>query len=152
MSTQAIAGAAAGAALLGGGGTLAAYATGAFNKDDYFNKAKRELTDKEYIADQEDNMKKWLIQKDKGNDYKKNLKDNISNMTGVVGSTAPESTKVDKLQGDTPPTEQEAKEIYDYTKAWCESKKNAVYNDADGQNKQEFERFKKVCFVTKIAV
>uniref|UniRef100_UPI001C0A737F hypothetical protein n=1 Tax=Candidatus Mycoplasma haematohominis TaxID=1494318 RepID=UPI001C0A737F len=47
MSTQAIGAAAAGTALLGGGGTLAAYAAGAFNPKD---KDWQDATFKDYAA------------------------------------------------------------------------------------------------------
>ncbi|GCE63578.1 hypothetical protein [Candidatus Mycoplasma haematohominis] len=144
MSTQAIVGAAAGAVLLGGGGTLAAYAAGAFSNDTYFIKAKREFTEKSYIAEKEEEMKGWLTQQNKETTYKTDLKNNIKKMTGI-SKTAPTEDKVNKLQGETAPTTAEAKEIYDYAKNWCESKKETVYKGEESE--AEFEIFKKVCFV-----
>ncbi|GCE63704.1 hypothetical protein [Candidatus Mycoplasma haematohominis] len=150
MSTQAVAGAAAGVAVLGGGGTLSAYAAGAF--DPKVKEKKQETntykslvesdTSKEYIGDNEDEIK--TLWDNAGSNYKTNLKvthwDNMQK-EDILISDKPEKT--DKSQFDV---SNKKDVIAKYVSAWCQavSKKELQAVPASGSSKRFQQAVQKV--------
>ncbi|GCE63735.1 hypothetical protein MHSWG343_07350 [Candidatus Mycoplasma haematohominis] len=175
MSTQAVAGAAAGAALLGGGGTLAAYAAGAFNSKD---KDWQDTTFKDYAAHlnfkyigetgttapgtlpTKEKIKTKIDGDSTGIGYKKSLKDNWENMK--VGDVD-ESSKSKRPTGDVStlfPADNnlsEKEKISEWTEEWCKAiankkvKAKLTKNNQTEWNTNLFEgdvswkAFKEVC-------
>ncbi|GCE63712.1 hypothetical protein [Candidatus Mycoplasma haematohominis] len=152
MSTQAIGAAAAGTAILGGGGATIAYAAGAFDPTTYFYKANEDSefkNTKEYIGDKPDQVKAWLIDNTKEKTYKGNLKTKLESGMDLRGiRDKPSTERINKLSTPNTLAQEEAKDIYDYTKEWCEFKKGLAYDKE--KNNDDFENFKTVCFVNKI--
>ncbi|GCE63726.1 hypothetical protein MHSWG343_07260 [Candidatus Mycoplasma haematohominis] len=119
MSTQAIGAVAVGTAVVGGGGTLAAYAAGAFNGEakyesfeDYVNKALKNK--KQYSADSLTNEK--IKQKLSTNTYKEELKK-------VVVKTEDSDPITAEDVGKNPPDDNKLTKMVEKAKAWCTSKK-----------------------------
>ncbi|GCE63895.1 hypothetical protein [Candidatus Mycoplasma haematohominis] len=149
MSTQAVGAAAAGTVVIGGGGTLAAYAAGAFDKDNYLTQAKKDSdikNKKEYIGKNKDEISKLLSSGTTDTTYQTALDGAWDNMdsSGLPSITKPEKTSV---KDNT-----KASEVANYTNAWCEhiSKKTLEKPPIDADaDKNTWDAFKAACFNTK---
>ncbi|GCE63742.1 hypothetical protein MHSWG343_07420 [Candidatus Mycoplasma haematohominis] len=125
MTTQAIGAAAVGAAVIGGGGTLAAYAAGAFSEVKYldFNDYFVKVFGKEYQLISLDNhsaIEGKIKNATSGNLYKKLLGNHWDNMQEGGFTVTGLSTKPTK--GDLEGTDKET-EVAKWTKEWCKARK-----------------------------
>ncbi|WP_216083399.1 hypothetical protein [Candidatus Mycoplasma haematohominis] len=120
MSTQAIGVAVAGTAVIGGGGTLAAYAAGAFDSkyesfEDYVDKALKDKS--QYLGDllNKDKVKAKLSESNNAT-YKKELEKVV-----VKGgdSSAIKKTDIDTASND----DDKSTKIAAEAKSWCDDKK-----------------------------
>ncbi|WP_216083334.1 hypothetical protein [Candidatus Mycoplasma haematohominis] len=154
MSTQAIAGAAAGAALLGGGGTLAAYAAGAFEKEPVNTYKTQVLADdtvktKEYIGDSTEKIKKHL-EGDKNPKYSDTLKGVWDDMADDAKKTMQKpSEEKDNLFSESNLTSKKG-EISNFVNKWCEATSRETLqekpsNETSPEGKK-WKAFKDACF------
>ncbi|GCE64048.1 hypothetical protein [Candidatus Mycoplasma haematohominis] len=157
MSTQAIGAAAAGTLVIGGGGTLAAYAAGAFNGEStydsfqaYFDaKLSETYTYTGNHSDLKNKMKVNLTGSDKET-YKSELKKIISKE--VVGESVLD-TDVDGAESD----DTKLGKVYGKAKTWCEATKavkltptqNKKWNEANVQSHEDWAPFMTVCLEKK---
>ncbi|GCE64076.1 hypothetical protein MHSWG343_10840 [Candidatus Mycoplasma haematohominis] len=159
MSTQAIGAAAAGTAVIGGGGATIAYAAGAFNGEkkttpkiyeNFLEYAKERGLGNVILSLAE--IKTKLAEKTNSPTYKETIKDNLNNMTSTV-------TGVQKsVDGDFAEDPNKDEEISQFTHKWCEvvskKKKTGNGNDkswlgAEIEQDSEFDPFQKICLKTQ---
>ncbi|GCE63059.1 hypothetical protein [Candidatus Mycoplasma haematohominis] len=158
MTPQAAVGAGIGGlAAAGAGGTAVAYAAGAFEakkkkadenlKETYLSKASKQTVtlNKEYIGEngQDSKVKVWMKSKEKETKYKQDLGSALESMNLTEDNKPTEST-ISKLKKPDNLEDGEAEITYNYTKKWCETKKETVY---DPSKTEEFGIFQKICFV-----
>ncbi|GCE63701.1 hypothetical protein [Candidatus Mycoplasma haematohominis] len=173
MPTQAVAGAAAGAALLGGGGTLAAYAAGAFNtkwEDTTFEEYAQSLGKLKYLGESsttlntpptKTNIEAKIGNATSGGGYRDVLKGNWDHMkkedvAEEEKNKRPQDSK-DVLFPASAQSLDKKSEIAQWTEAWCGAigkkrvKAKIKVGDDTKWNKEFFNRddswkaFKEVC-------
>ncbi|GCE63708.1 hypothetical protein MHSWG343_07080 [Candidatus Mycoplasma haematohominis] len=156
MSTQAIGAAAAGTAILGGGGATIAYAAGAFDGEKGSN-IKTYANFLEYVQGDESGrvflveaeIKDKLDESGKEPDYKNLIKGNLTNMASLASG-------VDKpSDSDFTSTEETSKtKIVTFTNKWCEVRKSKSLSEEQGNKKltkneieanSEWALFKIIC-------
>ncbi|GCE63717.1 hypothetical protein [Candidatus Mycoplasma haematohominis] len=143
MSTQAIGAAAAGTAVIGGGGTLVAYAAGAF---DLKEKDWQQATFEEYaqslglkyvgvtgntslgeLPDKE-KIKKKIEDNSKGAQYRAILKKHWGNMENKDVIEVNKPTRPEEEEGVLFPSDSTTRtkdsEVADWTKSWCKAAKD----------------------------
>ncbi|GCE63719.1 hypothetical protein [Candidatus Mycoplasma haematohominis] len=159
MSTQAVGAAAAGTAVIGGGGTLAAYAAGAFDpkvkeskqvQNTYKTLAEEELNaSKEYIGGSKEKITPLLS----GNTVDETYRDTLSGVWSKMDDTElktkqnPVSRPDESYVKDTSKSD----DVSDYANKWCEhiSEKQLTKIPTDGSDKNTWDAFKSACFNTK---
>ncbi|GCE63718.1 hypothetical protein [Candidatus Mycoplasma haematohominis] len=160
MSTQAIGAAAAGTAILGGGGATIAYAAGAFDpkvKDQQqtrhnYRTLAESMVGKQYIGDKKTEIQ--TLWDNTTNNYKTTLKSAYwDNMVIEDVTDAQKPTKTDKGKFDDAAKKDE---ILTYVSVWCQAvavkELNAIpENVTGGENKdhKRWEAFKFACFKAK---
>ncbi|GCE63707.1 hypothetical protein [Candidatus Mycoplasma haematohominis] len=153
MTPQAIGAGVAGTAVVGGGGTLAAYAAGAFGKETYLTQAQKDSEikgKKDYIGDNKTEIQAlW-----DDTNYKTNLKSaHWDNMDAQDISTSSKPEKTVKNQVDDT---SKKSEVATYVSAWCQAVSvkeldSIPRNATEDENKdhKRWEAFKFACFKTK---
>ncbi|WP_216083385.1 hypothetical protein [Candidatus Mycoplasma haematohominis] len=158
MSTQAIGAAAAGTAIVGGGGATIAYAAGAFDPkvkeskqevSTYKTSAEKELeTDKEYVGESKDKIKALLPKDTQKTSYQTSLegvwdkmKSSVKEQTSI--GTQPQSSDIsDSSKADS---------VADYVNKWCLHVSNLSLSvvPTAAPDKDRWDAFKGACFGTK---
>ncbi|GCE63893.1 hypothetical protein [Candidatus Mycoplasma haematohominis] len=155
MSTQAIGAAAAGTAVIGGGGTLAAYAAGAFEREAtydsfqaYFN-AKLSKTHK-YIGNDSD--LKGKIKANLEGSNKDNYKKELEKIIQQEGGTDVQEASVDGAESN----DSNLTKISKKTKLWCEKTKDVKltsndkkWNEGNVKSHENWTPFQTVCLEQK---
>ncbi|GCE63723.1 hypothetical protein [Candidatus Mycoplasma haematohominis] len=135
---------------IGGGGTLAAYAAGAFDKPTYYSQAVKdnETKDKEYIGGDIEKIKTALGEttEPKYSDTLKGVWDQITSTEESATLSKPTETK-DTLFSTSISADNKEK-IVSYTLAWCgkTSKKELATVPEGNNNNSTWNSFKKACF------
>ncbi|GCE63730.1 hypothetical protein [Candidatus Mycoplasma haematohominis] len=153
MTSQAVGAGVVGTAVVGGGGTLAAYAAGAFGKDTYLTQAKSDSEIKEkkdYIGNNKSTIEERLgdTSTPKYWDIVKGKWDNMLDDTNTLGKPSGGSSA---LFGDNDKATNKLK-IATFVNKWCESiskKELKIIPNSEGNEKNTWEAFKEVCFVAK---
>ncbi|GCE63702.1 hypothetical protein [Candidatus Mycoplasma haematohominis] len=160
MSTQALGAAAAGTAILGGGGATIAYAAGAFDpkageqkqeKSTYKTLAETDpfIFNKEYVGGDENAIKALLEKKD-DTSYKTTLKsthwEKMEEKDILLGDK-PTKTKASEFDNDS-----KNDEISKYVSVWCQAvsaKELKAIPESREEDHGKWEAFKFVCFKEK---
>ncbi|GCE64075.1 hypothetical protein MHSWG343_10830 [Candidatus Mycoplasma haematohominis] len=162
MTPQVAVGAAAGTAVVGGGGALAAYAAGAFSNSKNANNEKEKtyrsqaegelVSSKEYIAGDKNNIQNLLKTGATFDSVYQGELDKVwENMNkeglGTSGNTLTKPAKEDVKKSE------KASEVAEYTSKWCEHTSNlklAVIPSQEGTaEKKTWDAFKAACFNKK---
>ncbi|WP_216083412.1 hypothetical protein [Candidatus Mycoplasma haematohominis] len=152
MSTQAIGAAAAGTAVLGGGGVTIAYAAGAFNGESkyvdfndyvinggefqYFGSTENETDDNSISS----KVKALLKDATKKTKYKEKLKNNIKgiSVSGENSNTKPNDDEIDKSGEDSDSDSSKLNKTAKFVHDWC--KKNKITKPIAGNEKTKFTK------------
>ncbi|GCE63734.1 hypothetical protein [Candidatus Mycoplasma haematohominis] len=159
MSTQAIGAAAAGTAVLGGGGVTIAYAAGAFSasktqeeeRDTYLTQAKKELqATKDYIGNDKTRIQGLLSSTSDTPAYKTTLSGVWGNMSETELKTKDSSLEKpadSEIQDST-----KASSVADYVNKWCthiSNKQLDIVPTTSDANRNTWDAFKAACFADK---
>ncbi|GCE63716.1 hypothetical protein [Candidatus Mycoplasma haematohominis] len=159
MSTQAIGAAAAGTAILGGGGVTIAYAAGAFDpkvkeskqvQSTYKTLAEEELKEsKEYVGGNKEKIQTLLTTESKKTAYQAALKNVWEKMRNTVTDTSVGTQPIEADISDG----NKASSVADYVNKWCQHVSNLSLSavPTTTPDLDKWNAFKEVCFVEKAA-
>ncbi|GCE63711.1 hypothetical protein [Candidatus Mycoplasma haematohominis] len=154
MTPQAVGSGIAGAALLGGGGTLAAYAAGAFDKPTFGSWSKKDdsTKDKTYIGNNEAKIKALL---GSTSTYKNSLKGVWDNMEDIPNTTPAKPTGAANTLFVESMDDNKKNSVSAYVRKWCEHTYRQELKEVPKQesdlNKNKWDAFKDACFELKQA-
>ncbi|GCE63634.1 hypothetical protein MHSWG343_06310 [Candidatus Mycoplasma haematohominis] len=160
MSTQAIAGAAASAAILGGGGTLAAYAAGAFNQknepekyEDFQAYLNAKLNESHTYIGGENGLKdKIKTNLEATNAKKDSYKEELRKIVIRTNETDVQTTDLDNATTN----DGSLSKVFEKAKTWCEATKIKKYAEKDEkwtkatiESDPDWKPFETVCLEKK---